>query len=138
MNIHVIYYSKSGHSRKLAQAIAQALSLEALELTQVSADLSSDLVFLITGIYGGAADPKVKNFAGALSPTSIRRVCLITSSMGKKPQTEVRAILENQGIKVLRGEYLCKGSFLFFGMGHPSKDEIREAVDFAQRTVESL
>lgn len=138
MNIHVIYFSKSGHSRTLAQAVAKALSLEALELTQVPADLSSDLVFLVTGIYGGVPDPKVKEFAAALSPQSIRRVCLITSSMGKKPQTEIRSILENQGIKVLRAEYLCKGSFLFFGMGHPSKEEIREAVDFAQRTVESL
>ena len=129
MNIHVIYFSKSGHSRTLAQAVAKALSLEAMELTQVPADLSSDLVFLVTGS---------GNLRGGLSPQSIRRVCLITSSMGKKPQTEIRSILENQGVKVLRAEYLCKGSFLFFGMGHPSKEEIREAVDFAQRTVESL
>ena len=69
MNIHVIYFSKSGHSRTLAQAVAKALSLEAMELTQVPADLSSDLVFLVTGIYGGVPDPKVKEFAGGAVAT---------------------------------------------------------------------
>ena len=138
MNNHVVYYSKSGHSKAIAGAVADALSLQALDLGQIQAPLQSDLLFLITGIYGGVPDPKVVAYVESLSPADIKRVCLITSSMGENPQTDLRTRLESKGIPVQKAEYTCKGSFLLFGRGHPNKEEIREAADFARRTAASV
>lgn len=138
MDINVVYYSKTGHSKTIARAAAQALSLEAADLSRLDAPPQCDLLFLVSGIYGGVADPKTTAFVETLTRENVGRVCLMTTSMGQKPQTELRTLLENKGIPVLRGEYTCKGSFLFFGLGHPSRTEISGAGEFARRTVESL
>ncbi len=138
MNIHVIYHTKTGHSRQIAHAVAHSLDVEATDLKDLNGPLLSDLMFLVTGVYGGKADPKVTAFIAQLSPDHVKQVCLITSSIGNTPQIELRQLLQSGGIQVLRDEYTCKGSFLLFGLGHPSEGELQQAADFARSVADSV
>lgn len=138
MNIHVIYHTKTGHSRKIAHAVARSLDLEAADLKDLNGPPVSDLMFLVTGVYGGKADPKVTDFIAQISPENVKQVCLITSSMGNIPQAELRQLLQSRGVNVLRDEYTCKGSFLLFGLGHPSSGELQQAADFARSVADAL
>ena len=132
MEINVVYSSRTGHSKKLAQAIANELSLTALDLKQGALPENSDLMFLVTGIYAAKSALEVLEFIETLTPQVVKRVCLVTSSMSRTSPTTIRVLLEKKGIFVLPEEYKCRGSFLFFGMGHPTAEELGDAAQFAK------
>jgi flavodoxin len=133
MKIAVIYYSKTGHSRKIAMAVAGGLGVQA---QSVSANLvlnSVDLLFVVGGIYGGKSDPKLLKYLATLSKSQVKRAALITSSMSRSRQDMARNTLYINGIEVVSDEYILQGSLLFFGLGHPNSREIAGALAFAKK-----
>ena len=91
------------------------------------------MAFIIGGIYSGKSLPDMVEYVGSLTPSMVKEVVLITSSLqDKHGQTQVRAILESNKVKVRAEEYRCRGNFLFLKMGRPNKKEIAEAVKFAK------
>lgn len=137
MNIRIVYCSKTGHSKKIAEGISKALSVPAENMSKLTGPVKADLLFLVTGIYGGKCNPAVLTLIQSLTPESIGQVALVTSSMSKGTQTEIKEALTAQGIPIYPEEYRCKGSFLFFSLGHPSTDEVQEAVEFSLRAAKS-
>ncbi len=128
----VIYATKTGHSRKIAMAIAGELNCSAQNITENPNLSQVDVLFLVGGIYGNQSLPELLKYVEGLTPQNVKKVVLITSSCSKTgKQTEVRKVLERKGILVDEEEFTCQGSFLVFGMGHPNKKEIGQAVDFA-------
>jgi hypothetical protein len=78
-------------------------------------------------------------YVGKLKSTYAKRVVLVTScASAKTKQDQVRTILEQNGIAVMPEEFVCRGSFLFFHIGHPSKNEVADAVAFARRMIQSV
>jgi hypothetical protein len=47
----------------------------------------------------------------------------------------VRETLKSNNIEVLPDEFVCKGSFLFVGLGRPDQTEIDNAVSFAKKVA---
>lgn len=136
MNIHVVYSSKTGHSKKLAEAIAQELSVLAQDLKETPNPQSCDLLFLVTGIYAGKSAPEVLHFIESLDLLTVPRVCLVTSSMSRTSPKTIRKSLEAKGIFVFPEEYKCMGSFLFLGLGHPNSQELSDVASFARQISE--
>lgn len=133
MRTAVIFATKTGHSRKLAEAIGKELAVEPQEFKQFSGIQPVDLLFLAGGIYAGKSLPEFLGFIQSLQPEMVRKVVLVTSSMGKKTRQEtIRQLLLEKGIEVAKDEYTCQGSFLFFGMGHPDASELEAAAAFAR------
>jgi flavodoxin len=131
--IGIVYATMTKHSRKLATAIGRALHAEAENVKENPSLKEAGLLFIVGGIYGGESLPELVNFLNGLDGRSIKRAALVTSCASKKQgQNSVRALLEAKGIEVA-GELICKGSFLFMGLGHPNKSEVEEAVRFACR-----
>jgi hypothetical protein len=63
-------------------------------------------------------------------------VALITSCLSRiLRQSMIREILARKGIDVAPDEFICRGSLLFFGLGHPSKEEIDAAISFARKAI---
>jgi flavodoxin len=135
MNIALAYFSKTGHSRKIAEAVSAGTGLTACNLKDATALGELDLLILTTGIYASQSDPALLNWISKLAPGQVKRAALITSSMSKGRQEAVREALVKKGVRVDQEEYTCKGSFLFFGLGHPDADEIQGAVAFAKKAV---
>jgi len=132
MKTAVIYRTMTGHSKKIANAVAAALGTEALNIKDNPALVDIDLLFIAGGIYSGASLPETIEFVKTLDSSQVKKAALITSSMSDKVgQDEVRKLLEAGGIKVL-DEYRCRGNFLFLKMGHPNKQEKEGAVRFAK------
>lgn len=137
MTIKVAYLSKTGHSRKIARAIAEALQTEPIDIRTAPAPAEADLLFLVGGIYGGQSLPEMLSYAEMLRPELVRRVALVTSCAGMTArQQAVRQKLEDNGVGVLADEFVCPGSFLFMRFRHPNPSDLRQAADFALRTVE--
>ena len=131
--LSVVYATKTNHSKKLGTAIAKALNIKAYNLKENPILEEVDLLFIVGGIYGGAALPELLKFAQDLDEERIKKVALITSSASQKHgQKEIRKILEEKNIQVV-DELLSQGSFLIMKIGHPNSQDVKEAVDFAIR-----
>ena len=136
MKTALVYFSRTGHSKRIAKAIAEALQIAALDVKSEPVLNEVDLLFIVGGIYGGASSPELKAYAEGLSKSSVKKAALITSCLNRiHRQSMIREILTRKGIDVAPDEFVCRGSFLFFGLGHPSKEEIDAAVSFAKRAV---
>ena len=134
MNKVVIYASMTGHSKKIALAIANELGIEAYNVKNKPILEDIDLLFIVGGIYGGNSSPNLIEYLNNdIKAEHIKKVALLTSSASKKAkQTDTRDILTKKGINVLEEEFTCKGAFLLIGLGHPNKGEIADAVEFAK------
>lgn len=132
MNVAVVYKSVTGHSKKIAKAVAAEFSVTAQDIKSRPELKDIDLLFFAGGIYGGKSLNQTTDFIKSLNPGLVKRAALITSSASQKNgQDEVRKILTDNKIEVA-GEFSCRGGFLFIGIGHPNKKEIAEAVEFCK------
>lgn len=136
MNTAVIYATKSGHSKKIADAIAKELGTTALDIKPNPILYSIDLLYIVGGIYGGQSSPELLDYVRSLDNSMIKESVLITSCASKKAkQEEIRRILTEKNIAVKEDEFICQGSFLFFGRKHPNAADINDAVSFAKNQV---
>jgi len=145
MKTWVLYYSKGGNTKKIADAITEELE-EVLKSEQIPPAYPPEnvaLLFLGTGEYAGKPDPKMVEFIRTLTPNRVRNVAVFgTSGSGAadgKAITAVKAMLREKGINVVDESFGCKGkSFIFFNRKHPDADEIKNAKAFARRVYDSL
>ena len=137
-NIKIVYATKTKHSKKIAEAIGESFDIQASNILDNSTLGEVDLLFIVGGIYGGQSLPELIEFVKSLDGEKIKNVALITSSASKKQgQAAIRSILEEKNINVL-DELICQGSFLIMKFGHPNKDDIQEAVNFAKQILEKI
>lgn len=134
MNIAVIYRSMTGHSKKIAKAVAAEVGVTAQDIKSKPLLNDIDLLYVVGGIYSGNSLPDNLEYMKTLTSATVKKAVLITSSVAdKKGQDEVRQILVSNGIDVAEEEYRCRGGFLFMKIGHPDKKEIAGAVEFARK-----
>lgn len=138
MKITIIYATMTGHSKKIASAIAKKLEITAHNIKENPQILDCDLLYIVSGIYSGNSSPELLKFVQNLSSSQVKKVALITSSTRVVPQKTIRDALVSNGIDVLKEEYLCKGGFLFISSYHPNQDEINGAVKFAENIRKEL
>jgi flavodoxin len=133
--VSVVYATKTGHSKKLAEAVGLAIGAAVYHVADRPSLGDLDLLFVVGGIYGGESAPELLEFVSGLSG-GIREAALITSSASNaKGQDSVRARLRERGIPIA-DEYRCLGGILFVRAGHPNRKEIQDAVHFAVRLAE--
>ncbi len=135
MKIGIIYYSKLGHSKKIAQAIAEELKVKAHDIRNNPEFDNIDLLYIVSGIYGGKSAPELLEFIRTLDPQQVKRAVLLTSSGGKTTRAaEVRAVLTELSIPVTEEEFTCQGAIFFVGLGHPNKTDLQKAIRFVRNT----
>ncbi len=138
MNIKIAYLSKTGHSKKIAQAIGRELEIEPLNIEDNPTIFGSDLLIIVGGVYYGDCDPAMAEFGAKIKPVNAQKVILITSCSSKKDtMSKLIATLKNNYIEIL-GDYIVPGAFLLVNFGHPNKDDINKAVSYARKTVDRL
>lgn len=134
--IHIVYATKTKHSKKLAHAIGERLNVKPDSVLDKPLYEDVDLLYIVGGIYGGESLPELIDFVKDLNNEKVKKVALITSCVSKvQGQKTIRTVLEDKKISII-DEHICQGSFLFFKMGHPNKHDIEEAADFAFKLSE--
>jgi flavodoxin I len=132
----VLYFSRGGHTKKVADAIAAELGVQAADIKQASLDQGAEVVFLGSGCYGGKPSPDMVKFIET-SAFKGKKVGLFGTSAGGegKEVKEMAEVLKGKGATVF-GSYYCKGQFLFFvGRGHPNQSDMENARQFARNTA---
>lgn len=134
MNISVRYHSRGGNTKKLAEAIANAIGVEAQPVSK-SLENEVDILFLCSSVYWAGVDGKVKDFIKA-NATKIRKLVNIsTAGIAESTYKQVKAFAEKNGINVSAREFHCKGSFMGMHKGKPDDADCNAAADFAKEIV---
>lgn len=130
----VIYASKGSNTKKLAEVIAKGIGVSAVSVEQLNMLESTDILYVGASIYAGNIDGKLRQFLAGLNPSQVKSVVVFGTSAGKKTAlSEVKSILEPNGIAVLDDEFHCKGSFLLANRGRPNEQDLKQAEAFAKR-----
>ena len=135
--INVIYQSKRGKTRKIAEAIASACNVEAIDIESRHRNVSaSDLLFVGMGTYGGKPDSAILDYLDQLPANTIKGAALFSTSATGKDHMELAVnLLEHKGIQLYPRRLLLKGSFLFLNGGRPNQKDCEMAAAFAEEVV---
>ena len=132
MTIAIRYDSKTGNTRRLAQAMADALNTAA---EPVSTPLPGhvDLLLLGSSVYAAGASEEIKQFILKLTPAQVGRVaCFGTAALLPSTYPQVSRLLRKQGVAVDEKEFHCRGQFHFMHRGKPDESDLSAAREFAK------
>ncbi len=132
MMIAIRYDSKTGNTKKLADAIAAALHVPVLTVDQPLPG-HVDLLFLGSSVYAAGASAEVKQFISGLEQGKVDRVaCFGTAALLPSTYRQVSRLLHQQGIPVDGREFHCRGQYHFMHKGKPDEDDLKNAAQFAK------
>ena len=135
MNIAVRYYTKTGNTKRLAEAVANAVGVEALPISEPVAE-PVDILFLGNSYYAFSIDPEVREFVASLDKEKVGKIvnfgsAAVLNSTFKK----VKAEADKVGIPMDEREFHCKGEFKGLHKGRPNEDDLSAAAEFAKAIV---
>ncbi|MBR4204853.1 MAG: flavodoxin [Clostridia bacterium] len=135
MKYAVRYYTKTGNTKRLAEAIAAALDIEALPISEPLNE-PVDLLFLGNSYYAFSIDPEVRAYIRSLDPAKVGRIVNFGSAaMLNSTRKKVKAEADKIGIPVDEREFHCRGEFKGVHKGKPDADDLAAAAAFAKSMV---
>jgi len=137
MSIEVRYHSRGGNTRRLAEAVAAALGVSALDVNQ-PLEGRADVVFLCASVYAGSPDKAALTFVKQNARDIGRLVVLSTSASGKSTHTKLKAAAEDMGVSVSDNYFHCPGAFMFMHKNRPNKEDCARAAAFAKAQLEQI
>ncbi len=133
MTFAVRYYTKTGNTRKLAEAVAKELGVEALPISEPVTE-AVDYLFLGNSYYAFDIDPEVKAFVASLDKSKVGKIVNFGSAaMLNSTYKKVKAAADRAGIAMDEREFHCRGEFKGIHKGRPNADDLKAAADFARQ-----
>jgi flavodoxin len=126
MKCAVRYYSRSGNTRLLAEAIADELGVEAVSADSSDATISGhiDVLFIGGALYAYGLDKKLVSYSRTLDGDMVGRAVLFSTTWLSKHSFDLmRKELEARGIAVAERTFYAKNK--------PSAERLKEAKAFA-------
>lgn len=135
MKIAVRYYTKTGNTKRLAEAIGKAVGAEALPIsTPVTEPV--DILFLGNSYYAFSIDPEVREFIKKLDKNKVGKIVNFGSAaMLNSTYKKVKAEADKVGIPMDEKEFHCKGEFKGIHKGKPDESDMKAAAAFARKIV---
>ena len=135
MKIAVRYYTKTGNTKRLAEAVAGAVGAEALPITS-PIEAPVDILFLGNSYYAFSIDPEVREFIRKLEKSKVGRIVNFGSAaMLNSTYKKVKAEADKAGIPMDEREFHCKGEFKGIHKGRPNAEDLAAAADFAKTII---
>lgn len=135
MKIAVRYYTKSGNTLKLAQAIAKAVDVKEEDVS-VKLKEDVDILFLGSSLYGGRADEKVVQFIDEIDVKVGLIVNFSTAAIFKSTYKHIKRLVKKKNIKIAKEEFHCKGSAGKMNPGKPDETDLEQVSAFAKECIE--
>ncbi len=133
MKYAVRYYTKTGNTKRLAEAIAKELGVEALPISEPVSE-AVDYLFLGNSYYAFSIDPEVKAFVASLDKNKVGKIVNFGSAaMLNSTYKKVKAVADKAGIAMDEKEFHCKGEFKGIHKGKPDADDLAAAAQFAKQ-----
>jgi flavodoxin len=135
MKCAVRYYTKTGNTKKLAEAVAGAVGAEALPIS-VPVDEPVDILFLGNSYYAFSIDPEVREFVASLDKNKVGKIINFGSAaLLNSTYKKVKAEADKAGIPMDEREFHCKGEFKGIHKGKPDENDMKAAAEFARGII---
>ncbi len=135
MKIAVRYYTKTGNTKRLAEAIAKAVDAEALPIS-TPIDEPVDILFLGNSYYAFTIDPEVRTFVSSLDQNKVKKIVNFGSAaMMNSTWKKIKAVADKVGIPMDEREFHCKGEFKGIHKGKPDESDLKAAAEFARKII---
>lgn len=135
MNIEIRYISRTGNTKKIADAIGNELEVKPAEATAPITEYT-DILFLGSALYALQLDKEMIKFIKTLSPNKVGKIyCFSTTSLLQSSYNTLYKALLKQGIKPEKLEFHCRGRFGALYADRPNKTDIKAAVSFAKKAI---
>ncbi|MBR1440807.1 MAG: flavodoxin [Lachnospiraceae bacterium] len=137
MTYAVRYYTKTGNTKRLAEAMARELGVEALPIS-APVEEKVDLLFLGNSYYAFNIDPEVKEFIKSLDKEKVGQIVNFGSAaMLNSTYKKVKAEADKVGVPMMEKEFHCKGEFKGIHKGRPNAEDVQAAAAFAKAIKEA-
>ena len=131
MKYAVRYYTKTGNTKRLAEAVAEAIGVEALPIS-APVDEPVDVLFLGNSYYAFSIDPEVKAFITSVDKEKVGKIVNFSSAaLLNSTWKKVKAEADKAGIVMDAREFHCKGEFKGAHKGRPNEQDLKAAAEFA-------
>ncbi len=135
MKVAVRYYTRTGNTRRLAEAIARVAGVEAQPISSPVSE-PVDVLFLGNSYYAFNIDPEVRNFIRSLDKSKVGKIVNFGSAaMMNSTWKKVKAEADKAGIPMDEREFHCKGEFKGIHKGRPNEEDLKDAADFAGKIL---
>ena len=130
MKIAVRYYSRSGNTKAVAEAIAKAAGVEAVSVDAKDAALAepADVLFIGGALYAYGLDSHLKDYLGTLKKGDAKKAVIFSTSwLSKHALDLIRKALTEAGIPA--------DAETFYAKGKPGEAQLKAAAAFAKKWV---
>lgn len=135
MKAAVRYFTKTGNTKKLADAIAEELSAEAKDISGPLEE-KTDMLFICNSVYWAGADGSVKRFIAENKSKIGLLVNVSTAAMIESTYAQIKKTAEKEGVKLSDREFHCRGKFTALHSGHPDEADIAAVKAFARKLAD--
>lgn len=136
MKVAVRYYTKTGNTKKLAEALAKSVGVEAKPI-DVDIEEPVDILFLGNSYYAFSIDKEVKKYIASLDKNKVGKIVNFGSAaMLNSTLKKVKAEANKVGIPVDDREFHCKGEFKKMHKGRPNEEDLKAIAKFGKSIVE--
>ena len=133
MKFAVRFYTKTWNTKRLADAVAKELGVEALPISE-PVNEQVDVLFLGNSYYAFSIDPEVRRFIAALSKDKVGKIVNFGSAaLLNSTYKKVKAEADKVGIPMDEKEFHCKGEFKGLHRGRPDEADLAAAAEFARQ-----
>ena len=134
MKIAIRYYTKTGNTKKLAEAISQVVNVEAKTVDEPLTE-GVDILFLGSAVYAAGIDSKIKEFIKGIDVNVGEVVNFSSATLIGSTYSQVKKEVEAKGLKMSEKEFHCRGAFKFVHRGRPNEKDLKDAQEFAKSII---
>lgn len=131
MNAAVRYYSRSGNTKALAEAIAEAAGVPAISVDSNEAPIreSADILFIGGALYAYGIDSHLKEYLQTLSGDKVKKAVVFSTSWLSKHAVDLIK-------KQLREKGISTAEDYFYAKNKPNEAQLKEAAAFAAKFLQ--
>jgi len=136
--VEVVYCSRGGNTRKVAEAIASELGVSAKDISTAGVIPPETFVLLGSGNYGGKPVKEIVNFIEKNCRQGGKAAVFGTSAGDRGNEVAaIEKLLAKKGVTV-SGGFHCPGKFFFFiRRGRPNEEDLKKAREWARATAKA-
>ncbi len=134
MNAAVRYYTKTGNTKKIAEAIAEAIGVEAKPISEPLEE-HYDALFLCNSVYAANIDKEVKYFVASNKENIGCIVNVSSAALLSSTYSKMCDLARALNVQISGSEFHCKGEFKFMHKGRPNAEDLEAAAEFAKEIM---
>jgi flavodoxin len=136
--IEVVYFSRSGNTRKVAEIIAEELGVTAKDVKTAGILPPDAFIFLGSGCYGAVLANGLVKFMEDNRFNGRKIALFTTSAFGSLSELALmKKQITNKGADII-DSFSCYGQLLLAKKGHPTQKELDNARKYARRVALNL